>query len=115
MFCPVDHNVGRTVVYCPRAYELAVSQLFSVEGSPHYFEVADSASVLMDRFHAFGRSMGHVLPFAPDAKACLPYAYGLPKQKDLSKMRPIVSFSQHPAYKGNYNPVWEAALSAVFL
>ena len=98
IFSPLDKNTGCMCISCPLAYENAITKSFRSDTS-HYEKFRLPASELIKKYRRFYEEIGEPISTVSNDKfdeTKIPYAYVLHKNKDLAKLRPIVSYATHP-------------------
>ena len=98
IFSPLDKNTGCMCISCPVAYVEAVRKTFRND-SDHYEQLSMEPEEIVKKYRRFYEETGEQISKVPDSKfekTNLPYAYTLHKNKDLKKLRPIVSYATHP-------------------
>ncbi len=95
---PVDHNAKSSVLICPVRLHQAMSRMFIAD--PHYASAVELPDRVICRWRCAFRTHGwsKVAPWHQNP-CSLPYVYLLPKQKDLDRWRPIMSYCHHPMRK----------------
>lgn len=93
----LDKNDGELFVCCPVWYWLRVKELFDWSKNGNY-EIAELTEMeIRQKWRKEMKWWGR-----EDQEGEIPVAYALPKEKDIRKMRPIVSYKKHP-WKGTLN------------
>jgi hypothetical protein len=108
---PFDHNSNKLAVACPILLRHRFSTLFpircsfpswpflSVSAASNYRRHRQSFSETCCSFKSFLRTLPpHVRSLCkqPTRASFLTYAYGLPKFKDWTRFRPLISYARHP-------------------
>jgi hypothetical protein len=98
VICPLDHNTGALVHLCPAAYARDVKKLFDWTATSACYRLSTtSAENLLQQWIDTARARGWTkLARTDTATAGFPYGYAIPKDKDVSRYRPIVSCRHHP-------------------
>lgn len=116
---PIDKNANSLSLQCPRRYKYQLRTTF-IEDHHYIIHTGNKEDILTD-FRQFyhkhkqyakwysttnsknkdkkqnsGNNGTYTRNHSCDANNYLPYSYILPKQKDLNRNRPIVSYSPHP-------------------
>jgi hypothetical protein len=97
VFLGLDKNAGKTAVLCPTKMHMILRHVF-LDDSRHYVASEQdrtkiqTLSDFQEAYHLNGWRSISVLRSSCD----LPYGYAIPKAKDLSRFRPIVSYFKHP-------------------
>lgn len=90
---PIDKNAACALYTCHMYAHEAAEKTFPKD--PHYERHIEDNEAILKRWrrtHVHNKWQ----KFGRFAKWKLPYAYALPKNKDLNKTRPIVSYATHP-------------------
>lgn len=95
VFC--DKNIGKTAVMCPKDYHERLHTTF-IQDSGHYESaydhVTDESLVKLYIETFYHKQWKGIAPLR--AKGTIPYAYVVPKFKDLNRNRPLISYFNHP-------------------
>jgi hypothetical protein len=91
----IDKNGGVPSVWCAYAWHKAFDVMYVMD--PHYHVLqTDTQSTLEAQRNVYQQfRMDKVAKWQPNGD--LPYAYILPKMKDLTKSRPVVACVNHPS------------------
>ena len=92
---PLDKNIGKTVIVCPvKAHEILVDAFFKDTDHYEIFPRECEEKILSDWENSYeNNNWKSIAPFRKSGS--LPYGYALLKDKDLSRIRPIVSHVHH--------------------
>lgn len=98
VICPLDHNIGALVHLCPATYSRDVKKLFDwTTPSACYALSMESEKNLLQQWIDVAKQKGWTkIARSNTTTAGFPYGYALPKDKDVSRYRPIVSCRNHP-------------------
>lgn len=97
--CPLDKNTGCMFLCCPCYHEQALRTTYTENKA--YSKSAKTALTILDRWETFydknNYSKWYNYPTRVEGDdSNLPTGYILPKNKDIKKTRPIVSYFKHP-------------------
>ena len=98
IFSPLDKNGGCMHMCCPVAYTNAMKKTFRHDDN-HYTQTNLNAERINQKYRHFYEEIGSTLSKVHCKKfeeIEVPYAYILFKNKDIKKIRPIVSYATHP-------------------
>lgn len=104
VIAPADKNTGALISICPVRYHQQLGELF-VKDSEHYLNYsAIDCSLrpedILSKWRGDYRNAHHSQVWSQLSswrnKCSVPFVYILPKNKDLNKWRPIMSYSAHP-------------------
>lgn len=91
----LDKNASTLFICCPVWYWQKTLKTFDwKDKAASYKEVTQSKSVILDTWRRL--DTGDDYFFSMKKTGDLPYGYVIPKEKDINKMRPIVSYYHHP-------------------
>lgn len=90
-----DKNTGGLAVMCPIFFKNKMMETYDwTKWRANYQHVIISVEEVLNIWKRHVKSMEFDTRW--NKKGTLPYAYGIPKEKDLNKFRPIVSYANHP-------------------
>lgn len=95
IIAPLDKNSGSIAIICPYLYRDMCFANFRWEGPTKKFKKVINKASIEDNIFQFNKMM-KLFPFK---KGTLPIAYIIPKNKNLNKYRPIISYSNHSLKK----------------
>ena len=92
----MDKNAGAGILLCPQLLWILNNKTFN-ENTAHYIHREDmSTESTMDLFKSNYISLNLDRVQCFDTRKSVPYAYIIPKFKNITTMRPIVSYYHHP-------------------
>ena len=90
-----DKNNGAMVVACPMWYRRKLMDTFDwTKWRANYQRVQLTEDQILKKWKKDNRKREKKMTWSD--KGSLPYCYGIPKEKDIEKMRPIISYTHHP-------------------
>ena len=96
---PLDKNPGKSALVCPQKYHKDLKKLF-IEDTEHFIRINDTPEdELIDFMYATFIESEWEKISSFDHKGSLPYAYAVYKNKDITRLRTIVSYYSHPLKK----------------
>jgi hypothetical protein len=96
IFLGLDKNVGKTAVICPVKMHQILNRVFC-DDTKHYEMITERTSEQILAGIKLSFVQNGWFSVATLSRAVgLPYGYAVPKAKDLSRNRPIVSYVRHP-------------------
>jgi hypothetical protein len=109
IFWQLDKNLNKTVVSCPywgiqrliETFPIIHILFFPLDPQPaeqpHYSFYQHPEDFLLDKWRLWIAQLPkHLQKLCDRTPSKLPYAYILPKHKDWSRMRPVISYVTHP-------------------
>lgn len=94
IIAPIDKNNGAAVLICPVLYKNMLLENFKwIGGKKKYKRKMLHTQVIIAKMKTFGKKYPNI---SINKNGVIPNAYILPKNKDVRKTRPIVSYSNHP-------------------
>ena len=95
IFLERDKNNGAIAVACPMWYRKKLIETFDwTKWRANYQKINKDRNSVLKYWKEEVKKKKIKTGWNP--KGMIPYCYGLPKEKDLNKMRPIVSYVHHP-------------------
>ena len=90
-----DKNNGAMALACPLWYRQKMIETFDwTKWRANYQRVKILEKQILKRWEKENQKRKRKFTWKKDCG--IPYCYGLPKEKDVKKLRPIVSYSKHP-------------------
>ena len=110
---PLDKNIGATISFCPTIFRQSILKIFDwKEKDAHYNLIKESKPDILTSWKQLYHNCEAAMSLGKfNFSGDLPYAYAIPKDKDKTRFRPIVSYCNHPL-KWIYN---RAARAIFFL
>ena len=92
----LDKNAGAIYSFCPKVFTKNIYKMFDyTKPNSNYKLIKKSSDNILKgwftQYKSININLGNI-----NKKGQIPYAYIIPKFKDLSRYRPIVSYSSHP-------------------
>ena len=95
IFLERDKNLGSIAIACPMWYRYHLIKTYDwTAWRANYLRISKKDEDILSNWKNGIKEKG--LDKLWNKKGLIPYCYGLPKEKDLGKMRPIVSYKKHP-------------------
>ena len=95
---PLDKNTGASISFCPVKFLSSTLKMFNWKNNDSYYKLCnmnqqDIFKIWIHEFHncEAATQLGNF-----NHKGYIPYAYAIPKDKDTSRFRPVVSYFKHP-------------------
>ena len=92
----LDKNAGTIFSFCPKIFKQKICELFDYTQKNSNYKLTKKNEIQimklwLDKYKQIQVDLGRI-----NKKGKIPYAYAIPKFKNLLRYRPIMSYAQHP-------------------